>query len=126
MCDWTADDAQCESVRGSYYAYEERKSMKTETVKHTPGPWEIGELDPYGQAIVRNKDIEIATCWHHCVGAIEQEMRANARLIAAAPELLATCEAIQKAMRDEFRYLDNIDRALLDKVEAAIAKARGE
>jgi hypothetical protein len=35
MSDWSADDAQCESVRGSYYAYEERMSMKTDTSTET-------------------------------------------------------------------------------------------
>lgn len=55
---------------------------------HTPGPWFAAEDDSNGQAVVRNKDIEVATCWHHCVGAIEREMRANAQLISAAPDLL--------------------------------------
>lgn len=56
--------------------------------KHTPGPWEIAEDDIHGQAVVRGEHTEIATCWHHCVGSLEIEMRANARLIAAAPDML--------------------------------------
>src|SRR5579863_9751596 len=46
-------------------------------VKHTEGPWEVGDLDKNGQRIVRAEHIEIATCWHHCVGSIEKEMEAN-------------------------------------------------
>lgn len=61
--------------------------------RHTPGPWEVGELDHNGQRIVRGEHIEICTCWHHSVGSIEKEMEANARLIAAAPDLL---EALHK------------------------------
>ena len=66
---------------------------------HSAGPWSVERLDRNGQAVVSNDHIEIATCWHHCVGEIEQEMHANARLIAAAPDLLA---AAQKCA-DEFR-----------------------
>lgn len=62
------------------------------SAQHTPGPWEVGEDDRNGQAIVRGEHIEIATCWHHCVGSIEKEMRANAVLIAAAPDMLATLD----------------------------------
>ena len=61
---------------------------------HTPGPWFIADDDRNGQSVVRNEHIEIATCWHHCVGAIEKEMRFNARLIAAAPDLLSALAAL--------------------------------
>ncbi len=62
-----------------------------------PGPWEVGELDHAGQRIVRGEHIEICTCWHHSVESIEKEMEVNARLIAAAPDLLA---ALQKATHE--------------------------
>ena len=59
--------------------------MKAE---HTPGPWRVAYLDCNRQSVVMGEHIEIATCWHHSVGSIEKEMHANARLIAAAPDLL--------------------------------------
>jgi hypothetical protein len=65
--------------------------------KHTPGPWMVDYLDKAGQRVVRNEHIEICTCWHHSVLSIEREMEANARLIAAAPALLA---ALTKATRE--------------------------
>jgi hypothetical protein len=65
--------------------------------KHTPGPWEVGYHDKHGQRTVLSQHIEICTCWHHSVGAIEKEMEANARLIAAAPDLLA---ALKKATHE--------------------------
>ena len=62
--------------------------------KHTPGPWGVAYKDKHGQSVVKNEHIEIATCWHHCVGEIEKEMHANARLIAAAPDLLQALKII--------------------------------
>lgn len=62
--------------------------------KHTPGPWEVAYLDRNGQSVVKAAHIEIATCWHHCVGSIEQEMHANACLIAAAPDMLWALNAV--------------------------------
>lgn len=68
----------------------------------TPGPWEVYGLDQNGQAIIRGEHIEIATCWHHCVGSIEKEMHANAAFIAAAnpaviDELIDRLEAAEKS-----------------------------
>jgi hypothetical protein len=48
---------------------------------------------------------------------------ANARLIAAAPDLLAACIQVRARMQD-FRLTDDASRAL-DACSAAIAKARG-
>jgi hypothetical protein len=82
---------------------------------HTPGPWCVGDLDQHGQRIVRQEHIEIATCWHHSVGSIEQEMEANARLIAAAPDLLAALSELLPIMQ---RQLDNLLRTAGDQAEA--------
>jgi hypothetical protein len=65
----------------------------------TPGPWAVAEDDANGQAVVRGEHIEICTCWHHSVGAIENEMRFNARLIAEAP-------AMAEALIDLVEWLD--------------------
>lgn len=101
--------------------------------KHTPGPWCVSEDDASGQAVVRGEHIEIATCWHHCVGSIEIEMRANARLVAAAPDLLAALQGAIGALefsQDFHRDLGNEDQAFaadrLDAARAAIAKATGD
>lgn len=72
---------------------------------HTPGPWQVGYLDTHGQAVVVGEHIEIATCWHHCVRAIEKEMHANARLIAAAPEMYLLIERAGRAITDMFEQL---------------------
>jgi len=67
---------------------------------HTPGPWEVAYLDHNGQRVVRAEHIEVCTCWHHSVGSIEKEMEANARLIAAAPEILAALKSAAAAIGD--------------------------
>ncbi|MFZ5699698.1 MAG: hypothetical protein ACOY9J_13485 [Pseudomonadota bacterium] len=64
--------------------------------KHTAGPWNVAYTDSNGQLVVKNKHIEVATCWHHCVSSIEEEMHANARLIAVTPELFAIARSVAK------------------------------
>jgi hypothetical protein len=96
--------------------------------KHTPGPWEVGYLDKHGQRTVLSQHIEICTCWHHSVGAIEKEMEANARLIAAAPDLLDFARNIG-SQDDWFERTADVNllrsalRELRDAARAAIAKA---
>ena len=63
-----------------------------ENITPTPGPWRADYLDQHGQRVVKGEHIEIATCWHHSVGAIEREMEANAKLISAAPDFVAGIE----------------------------------
>ena len=72
---------------------------------HTPGPWAASYLDSNGQLVVKGKHIEICTCWHHCVGSIEEEMHANARLIAAAPDMLAALQEACEFMPEDHECL---------------------
>ena len=93
---------------------------------HTPGPWEIAEDDANGQAVVRGEHTEIATCWHHCVGSLEIEMRANARLISAAPELLEALKEAKNGLRywePQTAYGASERARICALVDAAIAKA---
>lgn len=96
--------------------------------KHTPRPWWVDSDDSNGQAVVRSDHYEVATCWHHCVMSIEAEMRANALLIAAAPDML-------EALKGVLPYMEQSENAGLighegchwpvELVRAAIAKAEG-
>lgn len=66
--------------------------MKTETkAKHTPGPWAIyhNALHNRPTILVVKKSDESAICesWGN-----NEEAKANACLIATAPELLETCK----------------------------------
>jgi len=92
---------------------------------HTPGPWREAYNDENGQAVVSGENSEIATCWHHCVGALEQQMRANARLIAAAPDLLRELADLVDWLTTNQRTIEGeFDMAeLLAPARAAIARA---
>jgi hypothetical protein len=87
----------------------------------TPGPWRVIDPDKNGQPVVAAQDYEVATCWHHCVGSIEREARANAALISAAPELMAVVKrAIEMGV-----YSHSPDSNLMPAMLAAISKAEG-
>jgi len=96
--------------------------------KHTPGPWfAVG-----AQVEIEDDSVpDICTCdpqvmrqshldWH------PRTVDANARLIAAAPELLEALECYVEKVADLNRYGVMIETSLRKKAEAAIAKAKGE
>jgi len=96
--------------------------------KHTPGPWKVSifgdieteKTDEYGIAIRRIAYDE------GCLGGGNEEDQANARLIAAAPELLEACKAVVK-WAEVFGPItsENIE-PFIQQCGAAIAKAEGE
>ena len=97
---------------------------------HTPGPWEVAYLDHNGQRVVRAEHIEVCTCWHHSVGSIEKEMEVNARLIAAAPELLEALKKIiarhsELVCSGDCGFWDVEDEEEMKLARAAISKAEG-
>ena len=108
--------------------------------KHTSGPWTIkedrghtfkdGTVD-YGGFRIDATDIEqLAYVWRSNVrfgssepfGAAEAE--ANAKLIAAAPELLALCNEMRDWLRPEL--VKEPDRTFFWKLHSVITKATGE
>ena len=90
---------------------------------HTEGPWKVDGLNVVTE---HPADIGIAKMYH----GIGQPTRANARLIAAAPDLLAACESAWEAI------LENTDRrhgcatpaeqVAIELLRAAISRAKGE
>jgi len=100
--------------------------MKTE---HTAGPWRVDGRDLF-QGVGHDKALMHAVIrdpserWTALVEIEDEEGEANARLIAAAPELLAALEALY-AQEDWTRDGDVIDpRSPLGLARAAIAKAK--
>lgn len=92
--------------------------------QHTSGPWTrkrpIPADDTVSRLVFAGDDL-IATV-HDLEGA-SHEAAANARLIAAAPFLLAALRALERACADEgVRGM----RTVLDNARAAIATATGE
>jgi len=87
------------------------------TTQHTPGPWDL-DIGKHGAAISNGGTIadinDTMTAW-----------RADARLIAAAPDLLETLEKIDAYLAPE-KGDDDEWREIRAVIQAAIAKARGE
>lgn len=100
--------------------------MNTKTT-HTPGPWRIGVPDENGWGIYKNSG-------GYAIAVVpivyDYPQIANARLIAAAPELLEACKllvAYAEDVEDEYSsgafLLPN--RMDIDNAKAAIRKAEG-
>ena len=87
----------------------------------TPGPWRVGthtDIYPSITDIVSDGDKAV------CSVSLIIERHANARLIAAAPELLETLESVVKVCDDLGR--DGVFSHVMAQARAAIAKATGE
>ena len=81
------------------------------TTKHTPGPWVVGNV---GEVVAGG--ITLADVYGD-----EEQADADAYLIAAAPDLLAACEAVAATT-----WSKNTATIIGERVRAAIAKAKGE
>lgn len=112
--------------------------------KHTSGPWTVtktGDVTDMGGTGIgrvrlfnRDNPLFLTDGTQAPVDEIRSESRANARLIASAPDLLAALEPLaawaeneRRAHRDrneenEAEYMGK----LADDARAAIAKAKGE
>ncbi len=92
--------------------------------KHTPGPWRIIEIR--GRAVILEPEQDGHVCkiseW---ADEYAEEQEANARLIAAAPELLEALENLVSLCEAGLNKEYNIE-AELSEPRAAIAKATGD
>lgn len=96
--------------------------------KHTEGPWELNvgkqRITVCGKLAEENNGIRLKYPRHRLIGELfgsDEEGLANARLIAAAPELLEACKRGLDWMRNEGVGLD--DQIF---IKQAIAKAEGK
>lgn len=117
-------------------------------MKHTPGPWEVGYCSL--NVMARDEKGSFPVCdirgWGHLTGRghgalglspdeAEAIQTANARLIAAAPDLLDALQNAEQVIAESqgepipeewADLLDEIRATLLNDIRAAIAKATGE
>jgi hypothetical protein len=84
--------------------------------KHTPGPWTVGGPTGYFYQLEINPSIG------KVYGAGE-ELKANARLIAAAPELL---EVLEELMSMRSKCYIPISPLWDDKARAVLARVKGK
>ena len=97
-------------------------SDTTSTAKHTPGPWKAEKYCIWANN--HNGSVYIAGTQ---TGIDTDQQKANARLIAAAPDLLRALEIIQgwSACQCREKHGDNPNCCVL-VAEKAIARAKGE
>ena len=86
------------------------------SAQHTPGPWTLSER----MTIWSESDRLIACCCADSLNAPTASETANARLIAAAPDLLA-------ALHEAIQFIDPIASfTAYGRCAAALAKAEGK
>jgi len=91
---------------------------------HTPGPWVIRKAKENGACSVVSESKDLAGFTF--IAALTPSDEANARLIAAAPELLESLRELVEWSDDmEANYPYDIT-PMLAKARAAIKKATGE
>ena len=94
---------------------------------HTPGPWNCNHSSASGYDIVCSENSPTDVCVISRRDKTTGEIDANARLIAAAPELLA---ALERAYMALIGYLpahrNGVTDAAIGAASAAITKATGE
>lgn len=100
-------------------------------MKHTPGPWHVG---PHYKHDVESREGRIC----ECVPMGSERAENNARLVAAAPDLLEALKDATKALEmayriataDLYKTKAELDEAIgqhltITKARAAVAKAEG-
>lgn len=102
--------------------------------KHTPGPWSALTPDQFGRPVQADWVVAVGDAYI-CVGPqwdeeYRDESLANARLIAAAPEMLEALKAVMDNESD-WKWAQEFGGYVLDddvreQVRAAIAKAKGK
>ena len=104
---------QCLDIMGVYDMSE---------LKHTPGPWSVQDGDRvFGYSTGK----PYSHCLHEGIG-YKTEREANARLIAAAPDLLTALQDIVDAYQKHFDAMPVAWQTYDNIARAAIAKATGE
>jgi ribosomal protein RSM22 (predicted rRNA methylase) len=87
--------------------------------KHTPGPWEALKNN-YGQVLIVVRSTKDFVC------AVPDECEADAKLISAAPDLLAALKSIIDTVESHARsQLTPAENSPVAKARAAIKKAEG-
>lgn len=82
-------------------------------MKHTQGPWSLGQTIGLRQCVIDSKSNKICKVFDE----------RNAELLAAAPELLAWCEELLKQLKQD--HPDNMN-GIKEHVSNLITRAKGE
>lgn len=91
--------------------------------QHTPGPWKYDWIEK--SIFYDDNDVQPRIAIMDGDNTSEDQNAADARLIAAAPDLLAALKAIVGCLGPE-GYLSACGKSITDQARAAIAKAEGK
>lgn len=88
----------------------------------TPGPWKVNDRYPFWvDGPDGGRIVDLEPYGYPMIDAA----RANAHLIAAAPDLYAACQAMIRAYQDTTEDGYKARVVAIDTISAALAKARG-
>ena len=87
----------------------------------TPGPWQVSYIDGVEDSLMVGGGDDGSDI----VADIRDRDEANARLIAAAPELLEQCKLFEKVLRACIMAGDSGAELELDKLREVLAKVKG-
>lgn len=121
-----------EAIFGPDSPEAKRVRLTEQPATHTPGPW-TSTVSPFGQVEVRGDEGAFVCRLRHMDGEFDttiltEQNKANARLIAAAPELLEALKAVAAALESALvgkRDIILTPEDALAEARAAIAKATG-
>jgi hypothetical protein len=96
------------------------------SAKHTPGPWTANKpTQSNGRAEVHAGPMLVAQAFNWLLDAEgDEQCWADARLIAAAPDLLSVLQELEESADYWSEY--DVPLGIVDRIRAAIAKATGE
>ncbi len=105
------------------------RPKRAELAKHTPGPWKVSTtykdfaagraaIVPWSDQGRTLAEVRPIKCYP------ASEVAANARLIAAAPDLLAACKRMVRASENHGSRKQMMNAAMIE-LRAAIARAEG-
>lgn len=102
------------------------------SAQHTPGPWIIGdENNSHAQVCIgatdMTADMSRESSYTGQMVMSREEMLANARLIAAAPDLLEALDKVWPFLQEDDGHGANAPayQSAINAARAAIAKAKG-
>lgn len=98
--------------------------------QHTKGPWKINPLlqavvDSDGRFICSEHAVLTRNQFHNGERVVSDEMKANAHLIAAAPDMLKALEVAYATLESEYPPEVWSDYPAIQAVINAINKAKG-
>jgi hypothetical protein len=123
-----------DNLPSAFPSTERKPKTKTKIMNntlHTDGPWAVRYTDNGLRIVYSDGEIRSHVADLHSMSLCEEHgsLRANANLIAAAPDLLSALEGAYNAIAWDIpggKLDDQEEETLLDVIRAAIAKAKGE